>query len=170
MPSVTLHQLFPDAPASPVPTPAPRAEMLREAEERLAPMQVLRRTGLRPFSFNGQLLGTVCGVDQVLPYWYEVNVYRTVIGSYVSDIRFFAKAAEAPDLFRVAEHDDMPALHAYLERYDPCRDLPPMRHELSPDASAAALTLLAIETRAEMRRIDDHFRVTAGAMLDALGG
>lgn len=172
MPSVTLHQLFSDPPAASVPPPPepPQAQMLREAEARLAPVQVVRRTGLRPYAFNGQLLGTVCGVDQVLPYWYEINVYRTVLGSYVSDIRLFGKAADAPDLFRAREHDDLDALHAYLEGYDPCGDLPPIRYDDSPATSAAALALRAIEVRAEMRRIDDHFRATVGALLNALAG
>ena len=167
MPSVTLFQL-PQEPAPPPVAPAPtQTQRLHDLAERIAPMHVLRHTGYRPVAFNGQVLATVCGVDQVLPYWYEINVYRTVLGAYVSDIRLFSKGVDAPDLFRVAEHEDPDGLHAYLEAYDPCGDLPPIRYDEAA-TSAAALTLRAIEVQAEMRRITDHYRVTVGALLNAL--
>ncbi|WP_375382035.1 hypothetical protein [uncultured Sphingomonas sp.] len=171
MPSVMLYQV-PEPVEAPVPPPvAPpppvQVERLRELEERIAPMHVLKRTGQRSFAFNGQILGTVCGIDQVLPYWYEINVYRTVLGTYISDIRLFGKGAEATDLFRVTEHDAMDAVQNYLEHYDPSCDLPPVRYDATSQ-SAAALTLRAIEVRAELQRIADHYHVTVGALLTAL--
>lgn len=165
MPSVTLFQ--PQEPTPPPPVAPAPVQRLRGLAERIAPMHVLRHTGYRPVSFNGEVLGTVCGVDQVLPYWYEINVYQTVLGAYVSDIRLFGKGVDAADLFRVAEHDDLDALHTYLERYDPCGDLPPIRYDAAA-TSAAALALRAIEVQAEMRRICDHYRSTLGALLNTL--
>ncbi|MGI4730662.1 MAG: hypothetical protein ACRYFW_02805 [Janthinobacterium lividum] len=171
MPSVMLYQL-PETVEAPAPAPAPPAlpvqvERLRDLAERIVPMHVLRRTGQRSFAFNGQILGTVCGVDQVLPFWYEINVYRTVVGTFVSDIRLFGKDAGAADLFRVAEHDTIDAVHTRLEQYDPSCDLPPVRYDAT-SVSAATLTLRAIEVRAEIRRINDHYQVTMGALLTAL--
>lgn len=168
MPSVTMfrtpHEPAPAPPAAAAPT---QADRLRELAERIAPMHVLRHTGYRPVAFNGHLLGTVCGVDQVLPYWYEINVYQDVLGAFRSDIRLFRKDAGSADLFRVTEHEDLDALHTYLERYDPCGDLPPIHYDETA-TSAAALTLRAIEVQAEMRRISDHYRTTVGALFDAL--
>ena len=171
MPSVTLHRFpeMPEAPAAAPPARPVQVERLRDLAERIAPMHVLRRTGLRTFAFNGQLLGTVCGVDQVLPFWYEINVYRTVLGTYVSDIRLFGKGVDAADLFRVAEHDTMEALQEHFEHYDSSCDLPPIAYDSDTGAtSAAALTLRAIEVQAEIRRIADHYQVTVGALLNAL--
>ncbi|WP_010219407.1 hypothetical protein [Sphingomonas sp. PAMC 26621] len=170
MPTVTLFQVSEDlVPMSPVAHVATHADRLRELAERIAPLHVLRNTGYRPFAFNGQVLATVCGIDQVLLYWYEINVYVNVLGAYVSDIRVFGKGVNSNDLFRVAEHEDLEALHTYFEHYDPCGDLPPIRYDTSA-TSAAALTLQAIELQAEMRRISDHYQSTVGALLNALAG
>ena len=83
MPSVTKQQL---------PDPAPHRHLDEAAQERLReletahlPAHSLRRTGQRPYAFNGAVVATICGVTPLLPYWYELNVDRTVIGTCVSD-------------------------------------------------------------------------------------
>lgn len=167
MPSVTLHQAAEPVP-EPAPAPPPPDERPRDTVPRLAPMQLLERTGRRPLAFNGRILATVCGVERVLPYWYEINVHRTVLGDYVSDIRLFGKSQDAVDLFRVAEHPDVDALCDYLETYDPCCDLPPVRQDAVGSLSCAALSLRAIELQGAMRGITDHYRATVGALLNAL--
>lgn len=163
MPSVTLHQAAEPAIAAP-----PHDERPRDVAPRFAPMQLLKRTGYRPFAFNGRILATVCGVERVLPYWYEINIYCTVLGDYVSDIRLFGKSEDAVDLFRVAEHPDVDALYDYLETYDPCCDLPPIRQDAVGSASCAGLSLRAIELQGSMRGITDHYRATVGALLNVL--
>jgi hypothetical protein len=169
MPNVTLLQT-PQEPAPVVSQAEPgQIDLMRDLAQRIAPMHVLRHTGFRPVAFNGHLLNTVSGIDQVLPYWYEINVYQDVLGAYVSDIRLFAKGVGTVDLFRVAEHEDLEALYSYFENYDPCGDLPPIRFDAAA-TSAAALTLRAIEVQAGMQRITDHYRATVGALLDALAG
>lgn len=168
MPSVTLYQKAPEPSTEPRMVAPPQDKRPREAGQRFAPMQMLKHTGTRPVAFNGQIVGTVCGVDRVLPYWYEINVYCTVLGDYVSDIRLFGKSEDAVDLFRVAEHPDIDALYDYLEKYDPCCDLPPVRHDAGGSVSSAGLSLRAIETQSAMRRISDHYRATVGALLNVL--
>jgi hypothetical protein len=169
MPAVTLFSLPPEMnEPTPAPVAASQADRMRDLAERMAPTHVLRHTGQRPFTFKGEILATVSGINQVLPYWYEINVYRTVPGAYVSDIRLFGKAVDSADLFRVAEHGDVEALQDYLEGYDPCCDLPPARPFDAASMSSAALTLRALELQAEMRLITDHYRATVGALLNAV--
>ena len=171
MPTVTMHQipdiLDPVAPTTTIASSPGLTERLRDIGARVAPLQLLKRTGERRYAFNGQILATVCGVDRILPFWYEINVYRSVIGTYVSDIRLFGKNEEIADVFRVAEHNGIEELRDHLGRYDPRYDLPPIRYDRSPQSSAA-LTLCALEVRADMQRISDHYRATVGALLDVL--
>ena len=171
MPTVTVHQILdihdPEAPTTTIALSPGLTERLRDIGARVAPLQLLKRTGERRYAFNGQILATVCGIERILPFWYEINVYRSVIGTYVSDIRLFGKGEDIVDVFRVAEHNDIDELRDHLGRYDPHYDLPPIRCGGSPQSSAA-LMLRAIEIRADMQRISEHYRVTVSALLDVL--
>lgn len=129
------------------------------------PLQVLRRTGLRPLSVHGATIATVCGVTSALPYWYELNVHRTAPGAYLSDVRLFRKDSDQADLFRVEEHADLDALVAYLEDYDPSGDLAPAADMLDGATSNAALALRTARLQIEINRITEHYRATVCQLL-----
>lgn len=132
------------------------------------PLQVLRRTGLRPLSFHGATIATVCGVNSALPYWYELNVHRTALGAYLSDIRLFRKGLDQADLFRVAEHADMDALIGHLEDYDPSGDLEAAPDVLDGATSNALLALRTARLQIEVNRITEHYRSMVCQLLGAV--
>lgn len=149
------------------PAASPARSQLRQLEASMMPAQALRRTGQRPYAFNGLTLATICGVTPVLPFWYELNLFRTVIGSYVCNVRLFNKGEDA-DVFRASEHEDLEAACAYFEDYDPTGDLAASPDELSLDAPGVKLSLQAARLQLRINRITEHYRATAGELLYAL--
>lgn len=141
---------------------------IRDLQAPKPPSQVLRRTGQRPFAFDGAVVATVCGVTPLLPYWYELNVHRARSGGWVSDIRLFSKASDRSDLFRVAQHDDLDAVFAHFEGYDPSADLEPGAAMLEPGGTNTRLALHTARLQMQLNRITDHFRGLAGDLLNKL--
>lgn len=144
------------------------------AQERLralapaAPAQSLRRTGKRPYAFNGKVLATVCGVTPALPYWYEINVYRTVIDTFVCDTRLFNKSPDLPDLFRVMEADTLDAAFDHLEAYDAAFDLGSVDELGRPGQSPADLALGIARLQMRADAIRAHYASVVADMLKAL--
>lgn len=143
-------------------------ERVRDLQPRPAPAQALRRTGLRPYAFNGTVAATVSGITPALPYWYELNIHQTVLGTFVSDIRLFHKSADKADLFRVEEHADLDGVFAYFESYDPSGDLSPAREMLERQTSNAALALGTARLQMQVNQIGDHYRALVGVLLGAV--
>lgn len=163
MPNATLHH--------PIEAPELRhleqraQDRLRDLGAAVAPLQHLKRTGARPYLFNGTTVATVCGVTPALPFWYELNVHRTVIDTFVSDIRLFHKSPDLPDLFWVKEHDDLEDLIARFERYEPAGDLMPPREMAMRAGSAAELALWTARLQLQVDQITQHYRALVGELL-----
>ncbi len=168
MQTATLHA----APASPARElrhlDQQTQDRLAELGATLAPVQALKRTGRRPLLFNGQTIATLCGVTPALPFWYELNVHRTVIGSYVTDVRLFHKSPDHHDLFWVEEHDEMDGVVAYLERYDPSGDISVPREMATRAGSAAELALRTARLQMQVDAITQHYRALVGELLHTL--
>lgn len=165
MPSATLLQPI-DTPARELRHLDPQTQdRLRDLGATVAPLQKLKRTGARPHLFNGATVATVCGVTPVLPFWYELNLHRTVIGSYLTDIRLFHKSPDQSDLFWVAEHDSLEEAIAYLERYEPAGDVLPPQEMAMRASSAAELALRIARLQLQVDQITQHYRALVGELL-----
>ena len=140
-------------------------DRLRDLGATVAPLQALKRTGARPYLFNGATVATVCGITPLLPFWYELNVHRTVIGTFVSDIRLFHKSADLSDLFRVAEHDDLDDAIACFERYDPAGDVLPPQEIAKRAGFAAELALWTARLQLQVDATTQHYRALVGELL-----
>lgn len=141
-------------------------DRLRAVEAAHAPAWSLRRTGLRPYAFNGTLVATVSGVTPALPFWYEINLYDSVLGTVVTDVRLFRNDEGLADRFQVAEHDELEAAFAHLERYDPGADLP-VPCELA-SASGVTLALGAARLQLAAEEIRGHYASVVGELLQGL--
>lgn len=144
----------------------PVRQRIRALEAPAMPAQSLRRTGQRSYAFNGQVIATICGVTPALPFWYELNVFETVLDTFVCDARLFNKGDQS-DRFRIAEVPTMDAAFAWFEAYDPSADLPDPPVP-APTLSNASLALLAARLQMDLNRIDAHYRTMAGELLNAL--
>lgn len=168
MPSVNRHPQLGAVPPEFRQLDQPTQARIREFAAAAAPMRVLKRSGQRPFLFNGATLATICGVTPNLPFWYELNVHRTVLDTYLSDIRLFHKSPDEPDLFWIAEHDDLEMLVGYFERYHPAADLTPPQLDPARATSSAELALWAAGLQLRVEQITQHYRALVGELLHAV--
>ena len=141
---------------------------LAELDVAAMPLLRLKRTGARPLLFNGRTVATVCGVTPLLPFWYEINVHRTLQGRYVSDIRLFHKSPYRSDLFWVAEHDELDEAIAHLERFDPVGDVLPPQQPAAESTSSAELALWIARLQLQVHQATEHYRTLAGELLAVL--
>lgn len=143
-------------------------DRLRDLGAAVMPLQSLKRTGRRPFLFNGAVVATVCGVTPALPFWYELNVHRTVVDTYVTDIRLFHKSPDLHDLFWVEEHPDLDAAAGYFERYDPAGDVVVPQEMAVRSASPAELALWTARLQMRVDQVTQHYRALTGELLAVL--
>lgn len=145
----------------------PTQHRLRDLGATVMPMQCLKRTGQRPFMFNGVTVATVCGVTPLLPFWYELNLHRTVLDHYVTDIRLFHKSSDQSDLFWVEEHGSLDYAIAAIERHEPADDvIPPSASGRATGGAELALRIARLELQVD--QATRHYRALAGELLGAV--
>ena len=165
MPSATLHQPIDVSVRELRHVEQAVQDRLRDVGATVMPLQCLKRTGQRPFLFNGTAVATVCGVTPLLPFWYELNLHRTVIGDYVTDVRLFNKSPDAADLFWVEEHADLDAAITWFERYEPAADITPPGEIAMRAGSSAELALRVAQLQLQIDQHTQHYRALAGELL-----
>jgi hypothetical protein len=178
MPSVNLYQQVADA-ISPelrhlTETAKPQSAAIGAPETELAARSAMRampftlkRTGQRPFEFSGGLVAMLSGISSHLPFWYEINIYQGD-ERLICEVKLFNKDANAADIFRVTEHEDMESVFSYLERYDPSDDLDPGADVAEHSASSATLALNAARLQLRVNQLQRHYESVVGEILQAL--
>jgi hypothetical protein len=130
---------------TPAPRPVPRPHG--------ANAFTLRKSGARPITFSGRLLGHHNGYRLGTPLWHELNLYQTEDGRFVADIRVFTKAQGGKDQFHVLVGESLEEALQFFEGYNPRADVPsdiPLEDDsLSPAelmVQAATLKVRVAET------------------------
>ncbi len=124
----------------------------------------LRRSGARPYRFQGTEICSAVGWAEKLSVWHEINLFQSTAGKVVIDIRVFRKSPTEKDLFRVEERDSIEDAISFLESYDPTQDVLVDIPLDDPGVSLAELSLNGIVLR---QRID-HTRRQYDALLGDL--
>jgi len=156
-----------------MPEPHPQDQIVAIGEDRMQdkragtmPMAYkLRRPGARPLSFRGTELGMAMSFSPDLPYWYEVNLYRTADQGFALAIRTFFQSEDEKDMVSAWSFESIGEAIDALEAYDPARDL-----RIGVDAGDPALTgpelaahAMALRARTEEAR--RHFAGLVGEFL-----
>ncbi|MEM7520402.1 MAG: hypothetical protein AAF307_05130 [Pseudomonadota bacterium] len=124
----------------------------------------LPQPGGRPNVFQGAELAMAMSFTPGLPYWYEINLYRTAEQGFVVAIRTFFQSEEEVDFVKSWSFSSIHEALAMVETYDPSIDV----HVPAVDMSAAspadlAATALALKAEVESRRA--HYAGLVGEML-----
>lgn len=98
----------------------------------------LKRTGIRPKTFEGTELCSAMSHETGTPFWYEVNIYRAKAGDYVVEVKFFNKKDGGRDCFKTFDAIDIEDLTDRLERYDPAEDIDPEMWDIAIDGTSSA--------------------------------
>lgn len=104
----------------------------------------LKRSGIRPKVFDGVEVCSAMTHETGTPFWYELNVYRTVSETFVCEVKFFAKKAGTRDNFKTFDCFNIDELTERLENYDPAQDVDPSIWTLcTEDAPASKVAIEA---------------------------
>lgn len=126
---------------------------------------VLQRAGSRPLRFEGSELAMAMSYTPEIPFWYEINLYRTAHQTFVTAVRLFHQSAEKQDTVRAWENGSLDDAIDKLSRYDAGYDVPVT---LDFDAAAAPPSELSAQAFALQARISEarhHYKSLVGELL-----
>lgn len=84
----------------------------------------IKRAGGRPLRFEGSELAMAMSYTPAIPYWYEINLYRTVDQRFVAAVRLFHQSPEKQDTVRAWECASVDDAMDRLTGYDAGFDVP----------------------------------------------
>jgi len=139
----------------PMPGPAP------------APFRI-KRSGMRPISFDGAELCMAMSYVPGASSWYEINIYRSTDSSFVLAVRLFFRAEDERDRVRAWQFESFEQVMDCLETYDAATDLRVDHFPEDPGMSAAELAAHAFALRARAEAARNQFAGLVGEILHEL--
>ena len=125
------------------------------------------RPGHRPISFSGSLLAMSMSFTPEIPYWYELNIFRTDRQSFVLVLKLFFQSEEEEDYTKAWEFDTLAEVFDALEGYDAAEDIKvkiPDFDSLCP----AELAVYAAQFQAQIEARRSHWASLVGELLSEL--
>ena len=128
----------------------------------------IKRAGARPLSFQGSELAMAMSYTPSLPYWYEVNIYRTTDQRFAVAIRLFFQSEDEQDTAQAWIFDSIDEALVQIEGYDAAQDvhLPAM----PPTEAAADLAVYASRLQAAVSAARHHYASLIGELFYDLEG
>lgn len=127
----------------------------------------ISRPGARPLTFSGNELAMAMSYTPELPYWYEINVYRTDAQTFALAVRLFFQSEEMEDTTQAWEFDTIIEVFDTLEAYDAAKDLR-VSFVTSPSDAPADLLAHAMDLRSQISAARAHFASLIGEFFDTL--
>lgn len=128
----------------------------------------LRRRGARPLVFHGTELAMAMSFSPELPYWYEINIYRTGAQQFALAIRLFYQSEDQRDRADAWAFGSLEEVLAHLESHDAGRDVPMAGDWPSADAPPAELAAASMRMQAEVAAARQHFSGLVGELLSEI--
>ena len=125
----------------------------------------LKRIGARPLRFNGSELAMAMSYTPSVPYWYEINIYRTTEQNFVSTIRLFYQSDENNDTVRAWNADSLDEAIEILTNFDAADDVYLPKYARAKTLSAAELSANAMQLLADIKGARDHYQSLIGEFL-----
>lgn len=122
------------------------------------------RLGQRPLVFNGSMLAMAMSFSPEIPYWYEINIYRTDSGQFALVLKHFFQSQDEQDYVQSWMFDDLEAAFAALENYDAAADVRVHGEKLT-DMAPAELAAHAYALQAQVASRRAHWASLVGELL-----
>lgn len=125
----------------------------------------IARQGARPLKFTGSELAMAMSFTPEIPYWYEVNLYRTTGSDFVVAIRLFHQSEDKRDTVEAWQFKSLDEAIAAIEHYDAAQDVD--FHGSMPGAElcGAEVTARALDLEARIHSQRQHYRGLVGEIL-----
>ena len=126
----------------------------------------LKRTGQRPYMFNGTELCNAMSYVPGTPFWYEINIYQNLNETFVVEIKMFTKSDNDREMFRVMEVSSLSDVFEKLENYQTAHDIEvPLVNFADTRKSVAEVGLQAAQIRLKMKEASRQFSDLVGQIL-----
>lgn len=126
----------------------------------------IRRPGQRPLVFSGTELAMAMSFTPELPYWYEMNIYRTDTQRFVLIIRLFFQSETEEDFCQAWDFDTLMEVFDAVESYDAGKDV--KLPSTASVATPAEMMAMALELRAKTLAARAHFKGLVGELFEEL--
>lgn len=130
-----------------------------------APRQCIKRMGGRPIVFEGSELAMAMSFSPSVPFWYEINLYRTTEQHFVATVRLFFQSADEDDTVRGWECNSLEEAIEKLTSYDAAEDVRLSLEVADGSATSAELAAGAMELRARIKGHRNHYASLIGEFL-----
>ena len=130
----------------------------------------VRRLGARPLVFSGSELAMAMSFTPKLPYWYEINIYRTDDQHFVLAIRKFFQAEDEKDQVQAWKLESLEQVFDAIESYDAGNDVRLPFSDFSDDAAPADLAARALHLHAEVIAARQHYAGLVGELFVEMEG
>jgi hypothetical protein len=122
------------------------------------------RRGARPLAFSGTQLAMAMSFTPGLPYWYELNIYRTSDQRFVLVVKLFHVSEEQKDTVDAWAFDTLPEVFDALETHDAARDVVADVDAMHMGVPPVELAARALELRARIAAARQHFAGLMGEL------
>lgn len=125
----------------------------------------IARSGARPIKFTGSELAMAMSFTPEIPYWYEINIYRTNDSNFVTAIRLFHQSEDKRDTVEAWQFSSLDEALTAIEHYDAGADVEAVMPDTVQNDCAAEIAACALELRARLENQRQHYRGLAGEIL-----
>lgn len=122
------------------------------------------RRGARPLVFTGTQLAMAMSFTPELPYWYEINIYRTNDERFVLVVRLFFQAEDRKDTMDAWMFETLSEVFDAIERYDAGQDVHADLDGFHAGMTPVELAAHALDLRARVEAARHHFAGLAGEL------
>lgn len=145
------------------PDPATHGGVSQFAQSALA--YNIKRAGGRPLRFEGSELAMAMSYTSAIPYWYEINIYRTVEQRIVTAVRLFHQSEERQDTVQAWESANLEEAIDSLTSYDAANDVRVAADLDIANLPAAEAATIALQLLAQITDARYHFQSLVGEFL-----
>lgn len=125
----------------------------------------IARMGARPLKFTGSELAMAMSFTPEIPYWYEINLYRTTESQFVATVRLFYQSEDKQDTVEAWQFSSLDEALAAIEHYDAARDVEFVLPEPGEQLTGAEIAARAMELQGRIQAQRQHYRGLVGEIL-----
>ena len=125
----------------------------------------IARKGARPLRFNGSELAMAMSFTPGIPYWYEINIYRTTNAEFVAAVRLFHQSEDKYDTVEAWSFSSLEEALVAIETYDAASDVEFVLPEADDVLQSAEIAARAMELEARIHNQRQHYRGLVGEIL-----
>lgn len=125
----------------------------------------IARLGARPLKFTGTELAMGMSFTPEVPYWYEINLYRTTGSDFVVAVRLFHQSEDKRDTVEAWRFKSLDEAITAIEHYDAAQDVDFPVTAPGETLSGAEVAARALELQARIHGQRQHYRGLVGEIL-----